>query len=391
MALTTIQVARLSEPGMYADGQGLYLQVTHTGAKSWIYRYQLNGRKRYLGLGSASAITLKRARELLAEPRRLRAEGIDPVDKKHERRDAARLAAATVVTFRECAQNYLAAHEHSWKSERHRTQWRASLQADAYPLLGNLPVAAIDTPIVLAVLRPIWMAKPESASRLRGRIETVLDAAKAEGLRTGENPARWSGHLENLLPAPKKVRRVEHHPALPYRDVPGFVRELGTRQGLAARALKFAILTATRTSEVLEARWSEIDFQAQAWAIPATRMKGGREHRVPLSAAALELLQALYATRSSDFVFPGKPGAPLSRSSMLSLLRLMHRTDITIHGFRSSFRDWAAEQTDFASEVVEMALAHAVRSAVEAAYRRGDLFEKRAQLMAAWAEYCTAE
>jgi integrase len=306
--LTAMQVAKITEPGMYGDGQGLYLQIKPGGAKSWIYRYQLNGRKRHLGLGSASAITLKRARELLAEPRRLRAEGIDPVEKKHEARSAARVAAATVVTFRQCAANYMAAHGQSWRSIKHRTQWATSLQADAYPLLGSLSVAAIDTPIVLAVLRPIWMTKPESASRLRGRIETVLDAAKAEGLRTGENPARWSGHLENLLPPPKKVRRAEHHPALPYADVPAFLRELSTRQGLAAVALRFVILTAARTGEVLGARWTEIDFKGAVWTIPATRMKAGKEHRVPLSEPALELLRGLYAVRSSDLVFPGRSG-----------------------------------------------------------------------------------
>jgi integrase len=254
--------------------------------------------------------------------------------------------------------------------------------------MGSLPVAKIDTAVVLAVLRPIWSSKPESASRLRGRIETILDAAKSAGWREGENPARWSGHLEHWLPKPKKVRRVEHHAALDYRNLPAFMRELDTRQGLAARALRFTILTATRTSEALGARWEEVDFKARVWTVPATRMKSGKEHRVPLSAAALELLHQLHATRSSDFVFPGKPGAALSNSAMLNLLPLMGRGDLTVHGFRSTFRDWAAETTAYPNEVLEMALAHTIKGAAEAAYRRGDLFDKRARLMAAWAEYC---
>ena len=387
--LTAVQVARVTKPGMYGDGLGLYMQVTNAGAKSWIYRYQLNGKKRYLGLGSVSAITLKRARELLAEPRRLRAEGVDPVERKHAERSAARLAAAKSVTFRQCAENYIAAHEHGWKSEKHRLQWRTSLQADAYPVLGSLPVQDVDTSVVLLALRPIWQAKPESASRLRGRIEAILDAAKAENLRTGENPARWGGHLETLLPAPSKLRRVEHHPALGYRDVPAFIRELRTRQGLGARALEFTILTAARTSETLGARWGEIDFPERVWTVPAARMKIEKEHRVPLVPRVLELLHDLHAVRSNDFVFPGrKPGQGLSRVTMLKILTIMDRTDITVHGFRSSFRDWAAEQTAFPNEVVEMALAHSISTAVEAAYRRGDLFEKRARLMTAWSQYC---
>jgi integrase len=386
--LTAVQVAKVTKPGMYGDGQGLYLQVTGAGAKSWIYRYQLHGKEHYLGLGSASAVTLKRARELLAEPRRLRAEGIDPVTVKREQYSAARLAAAKGVTFRQCAENYIAAHEHAWKSAVHRRQWRTSLQKDAYPILGSLPVQEIDTSLVLGVLRPIWQTKPESASRLRGRIETILDAAKSAELRTGENPARWSGHLENLLPAPRKVRKVEHHAALPYRDVPAFMSELRKRQGLGARALELTILTAARTSEVLGARWDEIDFREHIWTIPASRMKAGKEHKIPLSKRALELLRDLHSTRRDVLVFPGKPGKSISNMAMLKVLSLMHRADVTVHGFRSSFRDWAAEQTSHPSEVVEMALAHTVGSAVEAAYRRGDLFEKRSRLMTDWSEFC---
>jgi integrase len=386
--LTAIQVARVVTPGMYSDGQGLYLQVTHAGAKSWLYRYQLHGKQHYLGLGSASAISLKRARELLAEPRRLRAEGIDPLAAKRAKRDEARLAAAKSVTFRQCAESYFATHERAWKSEVHRQQWRTSIQADAYPVLGSLPVQDIDTSLVLAVLRPIWQAKPVSASRLRSRVENILDAAKSAGLRTGDNPARWAGHLKNLLPSPRKMRSVEHYAALPYRDIPGFMTALRARDGLSARALELAVLTATRASEVVGVRWDEVDFDQRTWTISAARMKSGKEHKIPLSTRAAELLRGLHAVRSSAFVFPGRPGKGISTAAMLKTLAAMGRSDLTVHGFRSSFRDWAAEQTSYASEVVEKALAHAISNAVEAAYRRGDLFEKRARLMTAWGDYC---
>jgi integrase len=292
------------------------------------------------------------------------------------------------VTFRQCAESYFATHERAWKSEVHRQQWRTSIQADAYPVLGSLPVQDIDTSLVLAVLRPIWQAKPVSASRLRSRIENILDAAKSAGLRTGDNPARWAGHLKNLLPSPRKMRSVEHFSALPYRDMPGFMTALRARDGLSARALELAVLTATRASEVVGARWDEVDFDQRTWTISAARMKSGKEHKIPLSARAAELLRGLYAVRSNTFVFPGRPGKGISTAAMLKTLAAMGRSDLTVHGFRSSFRDWAAEQTSYANEVVEMALAHAIPNAVEAAYRRGDLFEKRARLMAAWSEYC---
>jgi integrase len=354
--LTALAVTRANKRGMYSDGGGLYLQVVHANAKSWIYRYALNGKTKYMGLGSASAITLKRARELVVEPRRLRAEGIDPLDTKRSQRTA---AARTVTTFKQCATDYMAAHQHAWRSTRHRDQWYRSLEADAYPVIGPLPVADIDTGMILRILRPIWQSKPQSASRLRGRIESVLDAAKAADLRTGENPARWRGHLENLLAAPPKA--VDHHPALPYADVPAFMAEL-------------------RTHPSISARWTEID--GDVWTIPAARMKAGKGHRVPLASAAIAILNGLRGY-DGDYVFG------LHQSSMSKLLRvLMNRRDITVHGFRSSFRDWAAEHTDFPNEVVEMALAHIVKGAVERAYRRGDLFEKRRKLMAAWSNYC---
>jgi integrase len=375
--LTALAVTRANKRGMYSDGGGLYLQVTHANAKSWVYRYALNGKTKYMGLGSASAITLKRARELVVEPRRLRAEGIDPLDTKRSQRTA---AARTVTTFKQCATDYMAAHQHAWRSTRHRDQWYRSLEADAYPVIGPLPVADIDTGMILRILRPIWQSKPQSASRLRGRIESVLDAAKAADLRTGENPARWRGHLENLLAAPPKA--VDHYPAMPYADVPAFMAELRTHPSISARALEFTILTTARTGEVIGARWGEID--GDVWTISASRMKAGKAHRVPLAPAATAILNDLRGYADSELVFG------LHQSSMSKLLQvLMNRHGITVHGFRSSFRDWAAEHTDFPNEVVEMALAHIVKGAVERAYRRGDLFDKRRKLMLDWARYCS--
>jgi integrase len=379
--LTALAVQRATRRGLYSDGGGLYLQVT-PGGKSWIYRYTLRGKCRYMGLGSAAAITLKRARELAAEPRRLRAEGIDPIEHKRAQR---RAAATQAVTFRHCAEDYVAAHMHGWRSPRHRQQWRTTLEADVYPILSNVPVADVDTQLVLQVLRPIWTTRTESASRLRGRIEAVLDAAKAAGLRSGENPARWRGHLDTLLPAPGRLHKAQHYAALSYRDVPTFMAELRSHPSISARALEFTILTAARTGETLGARWSEID--GNVWTISGTRMKAGREHRVPLSPAVLDMLKEV--PNVGDYIFPGNRGGGLSQMAMNKMLAIMGKRGITVHGFRSSFRDWAAEVTDAPNDVVEMALAHSIKSAVEAAYRRGDLFEKRRKLMVAWAAYCS--
>jgi integrase len=385
--LTALGVQRATGRQMLNDGDGLYLQV-RPGSKSWIFRYMLNGKRGYLGLGSANAISLKRARELAAEPRRQCAEGIDPLTAKQVQRATAAADAAKQVTFAQCAEAYARAHEGSWRSIVHRAQWQNTLETYVYPVIGSLPVQAVDTPLVLKVLEPIWHSKPETASRVRGRIESILDAAKAREFRTGENPALWRGHLENLLPRPSSVRKAKHYAALSYREIPAFMKELRNRKGLGAIALQFAILTAARRGEVLGARWDEIDFQHQVWTIPGERMKAGKEHRVPLNEPALEILRSLHAVRSSGFLFPGKPGRALSSSAMLALLGLMGRGDLTAHGFRSTFRDWAEEQTSFSREVCEQALAHQIGNAVERAYRRGDLFEKRQRLMNAWAEYC---
>jgi integrase len=292
------------------------------------------------------------------------------------------------MTFRACAERMIASHEAAWKNPKHRAQWKATLATYVYPTFGELSVAAVDTGLVLKALEPIWATKPETAGRVRGRVEAVLDWAKARGYREGENPARWRGHLDKLLPNRRKVRRVKNHAAMPYVDLPEFVGELRSRTSVSARALEFAILTAARTSEVIGATWAEIDMRTGMWTIPATRMKGGKEHRVPLCDRALELLNSL--PRESVFVFMGgKAGKPLSNMALLELMRGM-RPAFVPHGFRSTFRDWAAETTGYPSEVVEMALAHAIESKVEAAYRRGDLFEKRSRLMKEWARYCAS-
>jgi integrase len=303
-------------------------------------------------------------------------------------------AAAKAKTFREVADLYLTAHNAGWRSAKHRQQWRNTLATYVHPQMGDLPVGEVETAHVMAALEPIWQAKPETASRVRGRIESVLDYAKARGWREGENPARWRGHIANLLPPRGKVARVKHHAALPWQDVGTFMQALGNQEGVAGLALRFAILTAARSGEVIGARWSEMDMQAAIWTVPAIRMKGGREHRVPLSKPALAILRMvakLSAENASDaYVFPGAgAGKPLSAMAMAMVLRRMNRADITVHGFRSTFRDWCSESARCAREVAEAALAHTLGDKVEAAYRRGDLFERRGRLMQDWAAWCS--
>jgi integrase len=389
--LTALKVSRPLKPGMYTDGSGLYLQVTGAGAKSWIFRFSLHGKAREMGLGSLSAVSLSEARIKAGECRRLREEGVDPIEARKTRRQQAALDAAKTLTFKEAAASYIASHKVGWRNEKHASQWENTLATYAEPVLGRLSIQAIDTALVLRVLEPIWKTKPETSSRVRGRIEAILDGAKSRGLRQGENPARWRGHLEHQLPAPSKVRRVKHHAALPYAELPDFISKLRTQESVAARALEFTILTAARTGDTIGAAWDEVNTSDKVWTIPGERMKAGREHRVPLSSRALAILSDERDVRTSDYVFPGgKAGKPLSNMAMTEVLRRMGRGDVTVHGFRSTFRDWAAERTNFPSEVVEMALAHAVGDKVEAAYRRGDLFEKRRRLMAEWATYCNA-
>jgi integrase len=383
--LMPLDVQRL-QPGLHPDGGGLYLQVTGTGGRSWLFRYRFNGKEHRIGLGSAAAVPLKLARQLAAKARQLRATGVDPLAEKREQRSESLVAEAKVTTFKECAENYITAHEASWKNPKHRQQWRSTLEQYVYPIIGALPVQAVDTGMVLKALEPIWQAKTETASRIRGRIESILDYAKARGYRDGDNPARWRGHLDMLLARPAKIAPHEHHVALPYNEIAAFMDELRRRNSTSARCLEFLILTAARTGEAIGATWNEIDLAAKVWTVPGKRMKGGREHRVPLSDRAVTILHDMQGRCESEYVFPGRYGG-MSNMALLAMLRGMGRA-LTAHGFRSTFRDWAAESTNFPSEVAEMARAHAIENKVEAAYRRGDLFEKRRRLMQAWADYC---
>jgi integrase len=398
--LTTVSVRQARLRGLYGDGGGLFLQVSPNGAKSWVFRFKKDGRLRVMGLGPVHTISLAEARDRARECRKLRLDGIDPIEERHRRQLAARFEAAKAITFRQCAKAYIETHQASWKNPKHAAQWPSTLETYVYPVFGDLSVQAVDTERVLKAIEPIWTVVPETASRVRGRIETVLDWAKARGYRSEENPARWRGHLDQLLPKKSRVAQLarrargkgEHFAAMPYRDLPAFVVELRERRGVAARALEFTILTAKRTEEVISARWPEISAEEKLWTIPAGRMKGEREHRVPLSDAALTVLEAMQPIKEdpAGFIFPGgRRGRGLSNMAMLNLLqKRIGRPHVTVHGFRSSFRDWTAERTSFSSEVAEMALAHVVDDKVEAAYRRGDLLEKRHQLAEAWARYC---
>ena len=386
--LTALKINRLSQPGMYADGGGLYLQVTGAAAKSWIFRYSRSGRSREMGLGSLTKVPLAHARTAAEQCRKLLGGGFDPVAERSAERERVALEAAKAITFSEAAERYMAAHAGKWRNDKHAAQWRTTITTYAAPIFGSLPVQAVDTGLVLQVLEPIWTTKRETASRLRGRIENVLDWTTARGLRQGENPARWKGHLKHLLPTRMAIA-TKHHAAMAYGDVPAFMEALRTQEGISPRALEFTILTAARTGETIGARWSEINFLDKVWTIPAARMKAGAEHRVPLCDRAIAILSEMENARVSDFVFPGwKYGKPLSNMAMSKVLERMERDSVTVHGFRSSFRDWAAEQTAYASEVIEKALAHAIRNEVEAAYRRGDLLDKRRQLMTGWENYC---
>jgi len=393
--LTALAVARLSVPGVYADGGGLYLQISRGGGRSWIFRYSLNGCRHEMGLGSTITVSLAEARDLALAARKLVQARIDPIVARDAAVTQARLEAAKAITFKQAATQYIESHAPGWRNKKHALQWTATLTTYAYPKIGDLPIQAIDVGSIMKVLEPIWAKKTETANRVRGRIEAILDWAKARGFRDGDNPARWRGHLDNLLPRRTKVQKVVHRPALPYDQMYAFVTELQKREGISARALEFVILTACRTSEGLGAVWSEIDLVKRLWVVPEGRIKAGREHRVFLSDRVLEILTDMSEIRTNpnidSYVFPGgKRGRPLSNTAMMKVVDAMGYHGITVHGFRSSFRDWAAERTNFPAEVAEMALAHVVGNKVEAAYRRGDLFEKRMLLMEAWANYCLA-
>jgi integrase len=395
--LNALSVSRATERGYYPDGAGLYLQVSASGTKSWIYRFTTGGRAHDMGIGSLNDFTLAEARQRAKECRQQRAEGVDPIEARRAVAIHKRLEGAKVINFKDCAEKYMAAHEGGWKNDKHRDQWHSTLESYAYPIVGALSVTTIDTALVMKVLEQdvpgaaggavvtLWAARPETAGRLRGRIEVILDWATAREFRAGENPARWKGHLDKLLPR-RKLRDVKHHAALPFGDLPAFMGELRERSGTACQALEVTILTALRTGEVIGARRSEFDLAAKIWTVPGSRMKGGRDHRVPLCDRVLEIFAGV--PPEDEFLFQGgRAGRPLSNMAMLSLLDRMGRSDLTVHGFRSTFRDWASERTNFQNHVVEMALAHAIGDKVEAAYRRGDLFEKRRRLMDAWASY----
>ena len=381
--LTARAVATLAKGGRHADGGGLYLKIDAGGAKRWTFMWMRAGRQREAGLGSVNAVPLAKARDIAASFRAALAEGRDPI----EARQAARTERDGRKTFGDVGNAFLEAKTEGLRNAKHRAQWRRTLETYARPIWAR-PVDEIDTAAILEILKPLWQSKPEQASRVRARIENVLDAARVQRLRSGDNPARWKGNLDKLLPSAKKLSKG-HHAAMPYRDVPSFVSRLREGEAISALALEFLILTAARTSEVLGAQLSEIDSAKKVWTVPAARMKAKREHRVPLSPRAVEIIERIAEIRSGDFIFPGQRlDRPLSNMALEMVLRRMKVTDATVHGFRSTFRDWCGEETHFPREIAEAALAHAVGNAAEQAYRRGDALEKRRVLMDDWAAFC---
>jgi integrase len=387
--LTALAVARFAKKrGLHGDGGGLYLCVAPPNGCSWVYRYSLDGKARTMGLGPYPTISLAEARQRAADARRVKVDGVDPIERRAARRDAQRVERAKTVTFDWCKDQYIAAHRAEWRNARHSAQWTETLRTYVSPVFGNSPIQEVDTETIMKVLKPLWVAKPETASRVRGRIESILNWATTSKKRTGENPARWRGHLDNLLPKLSKVKKVEHHAALPYSEISAFVKALAQREAIAARALEFLILTGARTGEVLGARWTEIDRAANAWTVPPERMKRKREHRVPLSKLAIAVVNSLPHSQN-EFVFPGgRPARPLTNGALMEMVQRMGRSDLTVHGFRATFRTWAAECTAYPREVIEVALAHRVYGDTEGAYQRGDLFEKRRKLMDDWAGLC---
>ena len=384
-------LVKAGQAGSHSDGGGLILKLNGKGAANWLHRYQMNGRRRDMGLGSYPTVSLADARAKVAEARKLIAEGIDPITERDRLAALKAYQAANGVAFEQVATQYLEDHLPSWKNAKHRYQWQSTLSTYVYPVIGQKSIQDIDTEDVLKILRPIWLEKPETASRVRGRIETILNAAKANKLRTGDNPAAWRGHLSGLLAKHNKRQLVQHHPAMPYNDLPMFWQELRQHSSHSAKALQFLILTACRTSEVSNATWDEIDKEAQVWTIPAHRMKAGQAHRVPLTAAILEILDSLERIESNPYIFTGmKAGRPISDQTMHRLFtHYMGYNQYTVHGFRSTFRDWAGECTHHPRDVCEQALAHTLTNVVEASYRRGDLLEKRRRLMDDWTAYAT--
>jgi len=387
--LSATQVRRITTPGLHAVGgaTGLHLQVAKSGARSWILRITVSGKRRDLGLGSLTDVPLAMARERARETRDLVFQGRDPVLERKARHAAMIAERASRLTFDEAARRYLAAKTTEFRNVKHGKQWEATLTAYASPVIGALPVADVALPHIVSILEPLWQNKTETATRLRGRIEKVLSWATVSGYRTGDNPARWRGNLDAVLPQPRKIAKVQHHRAVPVDDVPAFLTGLRARDGMAAKALEFLLLTAARSGEVRGATWDEIDLKAATWTIPGERMKGGREHRVPLSGAAVALLKALPRFEGNPLVFPAARGGMLSDATMGAVLKRMKVAAVP-HGFRSSFRDWAAERTAYPREVAESALAHVNGNRVEAAYLRTDMLDQRRRLMRDWASFC---
>ena len=383
--LSALKVSRLSEPGVYGDGAGLWLRVTENGSKHWIFRFMLNKQAHWMGLGPYPDVSLEEAREQALEARKKKRAGINPIDDRKET-----IRSRATLTFQQCADEYIASHRNGWKNLKHINQWTNTLSTYCNSVIGHLPVNEINVALIMQILEPIWITKAETASRLRGRIEAIIDWATAKGHRQGDNPARWKGHLSNLLPRSSRVKRITHHAALPYTEIGAFMADLSNQHGIGARALEFVILTAARSGEVRGATWDEINMGQKLWVIPGIRMKAGREHRVPLSGSAISILLKMEKQRQGNLVFPGRFDRKLlSDMSLTSVLRRMNRNDITCHGFRSTFRDWVSETTAYPREAAEMALAHTIGDKVEAAYRRGDLFIRRSKMMEEWAKFCS--
>lgn len=389
--LSALEVRRLTEPGLHAVGgvRGLYLQVRNEDARSWIVRVIVGGRRRSIGLGAFPDVPLGAARDKAREVREQVRQGIDPAEERRAARQKLIDENAARLTFDEAARKYLASKRHEWRNAKSAKQWESTLSTYASPVIGALPVADVTLTHIVSILEPLWYEKTETAVRLRGRIEKVLAWATTSGYRSGDNPARWRGHLDTILPAPTKVSKVNHHRALPFTEVGAFMEKLRERQGISARALEFVVLTAARSGEVRGATWDEIDLKEKVWTVPAERIKAGRAHRVPLSDDAVALLRKLPRMKDSPFVFPAARGGKLSDAALSAVLKRME-VDAVPHGFRSTFRDWCSERTGYPHEVIEAALAHTIPDKVERAYRRGDLFTKRTHLMAEWAQYCRA-
>lgn len=382
------------DPGLYGDGEGLYLQVSDRQTKSWLYRFMIRGRARKMGLGDVGSVKLAEARKAAHAAHLVVLDGRDPIDERNARKAAVAAEKAKQMTFKECAESYITAHQSGWKNAKHGSQWANTLETYAYPFIGKLSVGAVEKAHILKILQPIWNTKTETANRVRGRVEKILDRAAALNLRTGENPARWKGNLDQLLPARSQVAPVRHHPALPYRELPGFMAKLRERNGISARALEFTILTAARTEDTIGGQHPEINTSDKLWTVPKERVKGKkgarkRDHVVPLCDRALTIIETV--PQENEYLFPGeREGKGLSNMAMAELLKEMGYPGevATVHGFRSTFKDWCSEQTAYPNEMSEMALSHTVSDKVEQAYRRGDMRDRRRRLMDDWADFC---